>query len=493
MMTNEGSSWSQPKGGFEFRKWSSLVLCLICYVLVNFHTYTPSVLADDLAEGYNVSLTSVGLFSSMFFWSYGVTQPFVGVLVDFADSGIIIGIAGIITSIGTIICGSVSNFTIATIGRFILGIGCSCNFVAINKFISSWFNEDQFTLVISLTLCVGGVGGVLSQKPLIALKNAIRWRACFYIAAGVGGVASILILIFVRGSPITLGYPLVPGTTPPMKASSYKQVFVNMILNFGVIFKIYAFWLHSVAVFFSTSVYQNFSGLWAVSYLENVYNMTNSQASSYTTVLLVVNCVGSPILSIVVKLTKMFKWLHVICLASALVVCLIFVIFTSSLPKWTFYILFFLLGLCTTSTQAFTFTMYKMMVDGSMSGLIAGLGNCLIFIGSAIEQNLSSALMSIYGDSTDHAVEAYRNVVWIFNAVSVGIALMGSIFVPDIWTAKKEEYNLETIEGQVGHTSLDGEVRPEQPRVEEQVEQENAALEEIREEYFERGETPAEF
>ena len=51
---------------FKVKKWLSYAICAVCYAFVHFHRYIPSVLADEIAPELDVTVSDMGIFSSMY-------------------------------------------------------------------------------------------------------------------------------------------------------------------------------------------------------------------------------------------------------------------------------------------------------------------------------------------------------------------------------------------------------------------------------------------
>lgn len=425
MSEDEGENNSS----FSARKWALFAICCINYAFVHFHRYIPSVLADEIAPELHVSVSKLGVFSSMYFWSYAVMQPFVGCFADVIDLRYIIAVSGVLSSVGSLICGLSHNFILSSFARLLVGIGCACPYVCVNRFMANWFTPKQYTMASSILLCIGGIGGVLSQFPLIYLARAIGWRWALILVAIFGCVFAILALIFVRASPVSFGFKLVEGTVAPHPFVSLKSMLADMWNHICAVVKIYGFWIHSVSVMFSCSCFQNLSSMWAVPFICDVYKYSKSKASTITISLLIVMIVGSPLLGWISYTTGMKKWLNFICQVIGLALTIVFIIWTDSIPLALLVILFFVYGVTTTSTQSFTFPMYKEMVSPECAATVVGCGNMWIFLGAAIVQNITSALLNNTG-SSPYSVKAYRVSLWTVSAVQLAVAAIAAALTP---------------------------------------------------------------
>ena len=432
-----------PTVSFEFRKWISFIAIAICYSLVHFHRYSPSVLSQDMSISLNVSISKLGFFSSMYFWSYAAIQPIIGCIADVLDPGIIIGISGIVSSIGSFICGIAPNFLIASIGRFLVGIGVSCTYVSVCRFMANWFTPTSYTLINSILLSIGGLGGIASQRPLLLLGTLIGWRWSLIIISICSLISSLISLFFVRGSPVTLGYPLVEGTLPPKKLESFNILFFAALSNLKEVFSVFQFWIHALSIFFATSCYQNVSGMWAVSYLMDSFGFSREKSSSITISLIIVMIIGSPLLGFISYSFGMKKSLNIIITIIGILITLIFFLINSNLTELSLYPLFFFFGVATISTQSFTMPMFKEMVHSSLTATILGCGNTFIFLGGAIAQSLTSFLLSYYGNSPYKPI-AYKYSLWLVCLISLILSLILTILLP--YKQYKEEEEEENHE-----------------------------------------------
>ena len=423
-----GDEETQSSREFQVRRWTSFVICALCYMLVHFHRYSPSVLADEMSRALGVSISQLGIFSSMYYWSYAVMQPFVGCFADVIEPGYILGVSGLCSALGSLVCGLSSNFALSSVARFLVGIGCACPYCSTTRFMANWFSPRAFYIMTSVLFCLGGIGGLLSQKPLIALGTLIGWRYSLILIAGLGAVFSILAFIFVRSSPVHYGMKPIDGTACP-QGEPLCSMMKKIPKNFLSVVKIGRFWIHSVSVFFSTSCYQNVSGMWAVPYLMDVFGYSTDKASTITLALLVVMVFGSPMLGAISVRFRMTKWLQVICVAIAIVCETAFVIWTDAIPEPALYPLFFVFGVCTTSTQSFTLPMYKDMVAPELAATVSGCGNMFIFLGSAIAQSCTAAFLSLFGDSP-YSAHAYRCGLWGFCLGSCLLSLIAAVILP---------------------------------------------------------------
>ena len=413
---------------FKFRKWLIIIIGCFCYLIGYFHRYTPAVLAKMMHTDFGVEENELGIFSSMFFWSYGVLQPFIGCLADVIEPGYTIGFCSLLASVGSAICGLAKTLFVCSIGRLIVGIGCSAIYVSLNKVAANWYTPKEFRIFAGASIGVGGLGSILSQAPLEALGSAIGWRMAFFIVAAVGAVFGILSLLFIRGHPSKIGYAY---HTPIPPKLSFKQIFKQIFDNLIAVFKIQEFWLISLVMFFGPGCYMDISGMWGVPYLSGVMGYSNSEASKIQMFLSFSVIVGSPLIPLICEWVHRRKLPILIFAIISLIDSFAFLFIREKLPFFVVGILFFIFGFGSTSSQGVLMGYFKEMGTSAIEGTLLGCGNAFAFIGGAVTQNLSSAFIGCYPHYSGEMMpkDAYIYGLWGLLTVSMIMTVFGMIFM----------------------------------------------------------------
>lgn len=123
------------------------------------------IVTSELASAYQVKVSQLGIFSSMFYYPYSLLQPFSGLLSDIIEPSFLITISTIISSIGAIICGLSESLLVGCIGRFIVGAGCSLMFCPCNTILINWFPLKHYSKILGLFVFIAGCGNLLAQTP----------------------------------------------------------------------------------------------------------------------------------------------------------------------------------------------------------------------------------------------------------------------------------------------------------------------------------------
>ncbi len=192
-------------------------------------------------------------------------------------------IGALVAGIGSIIFGLAPDFTIASIGRFLVGLGVSVVFIGLMKSNAVWFAERQFGRISGLTLLLGNIGSILAAGPLALLLGLMTWRQVFVGAGVISLLLAGLTLLLVVNRPEDAGFPSVREQEgiephPPRhqhwlqdlrEVLSCRDAWPGFWVNFGMTGSLFAF-----------------AGLWGVPLMRDVFGLERTAASLYTTLAL---------------------------------------------------------------------------------------------------------------------------------------------------------------------------------------------------------------
>ena len=419
---------------YNLRKWLSVIIGCTSYIFVYFHRFSTAVLADDMALDFGVSSDKMGILSSMYFWPYGLIQPFIGSLADIIEPGFMIGAADFIAGIGSLITSFANNLAVACVGRLLVGLGCSAIFVSTNKIGANWFSARAFRFFAGAMIGLGGVGSLLSQTPLSLLGHAVGWRWCLKGTSIIGIFVGICSFLWARGHPETLGFR---GHSRKEPTPPFKQIFIQLFKNLAIMVKIGDFWLLSGFMFFAPGVFMMISSLWGVLYLKHIHGCSNSTASLIQMSLSFGLIIGSPTMPIIAEATKSRKWTLFSFCGLAALCCLYLALWGESSPIWLITILYFVSCYGASACQGTALPLFKEFSEERLSATLVGGGNTGPFLGGAILQMLSSWVMATYLHTKDYyPPDAYALSVWGMCAFCCFIAMFCVFFVHEPSFAK---------------------------------------------------------
>ena len=402
------------------------------YVVVYFHRLCPAVLAVDMMRDLNASGTLLGVLSSAYFYPYAVMQLPAGLLSDSWGARKSVTAFLAIAVVGSILLGLAPSSMWAIVGRLLVGLGVSMLFVPTMKVMSEWFNVGEFAVMSGFLIAIGGFGSLASATPLAWLSSAIGWRMSFVVVGFITLVVMALVWLMVRDRPADFGWP-----SPAVHAES-DPVAIGLFEAVKKVLTCPWFWPVAVWIFFNASVFFALGGLWGGPYLMQVYHLTKEAAGNILLMFSLGMIFGSPMLSFLSN--RILKGRKPVLMLSSFIMTLIMlpmVVYTEKIPLGLFYVLFFGIGVFSSSVVAVGFTTTKELFPVQIAGTSIGLINLFPFAGGAIFQTFIGYLLEKGGRVNDaFTVSSYRRSMVIFFLCSL-LAFIASLFIKE--TMKKEE------------------------------------------------------
>ena len=417
----------------RFRRvsWTIYLVLVLAYISVYFHRMAPAVVSSDLMQAFATSGAALGSLAAMYYYIYTAMQIPAGVLAD------TIGIRGAVTAgnlvagIGSILFGLADSFEVASVGRFLVGLGVSVIFVSLMKSNSVWFSDRVYGRVSGVTLLIGNLGSVLAAGPLAALLGVLSWRTVFVVTGVVSLVLAGLSLWLVRNRPEDAGLPSVremEGKAPHApRAHHWLRELRQIILNRRI-------WPGFFANFGLAGGLFAFAGLWGVPLLRDVFDLSRADASLYTTFTLLglaFGALGAGWLSDHLGRRKP------VLVGSALIYASgwLAMIFLPWGPGWSGLVLFTLVGL-TGAGFVVTYACAKEVTAPALSGMAISVVNTGLFLGAALMQPLFGWVLDLgWSGAVQEGVRVYaaadyRGGLWLMFAFAV-IALLGTLRITE--------------------------------------------------------------
>ena len=180
----------------EHHQGISTVLAFALIPLSGFATdiYIPSL--PSMEAALHISSLQVQFTLSVFLISYGISQLFIGSILDsfgrynFSLSALIIFI------VSCLIIANTQNIYVIYLMRIIHGITVAAIVVAKRAYFVDVFTGDKLKSYLSIFTIIWSTGPIIA--PFIGgyLQNLFGWQSNFYFLAGMGAVLAVLEYIF---------------------------------------------------------------------------------------------------------------------------------------------------------------------------------------------------------------------------------------------------------------------------------------------------------
>ncbi|KAL0234341.1 hypothetical protein PCE1_001377 [Barthelona sp. PCE] len=467
-----------------------LFACSLLYLTVFFNRTSPSVLIDPMSTDFNLEPKDFSLWSSLYFWSYAASQLLLTPFVDKFGAYYIVSITQVLSVVGSIIIGATSSFFVASVGRFLIGVGVSATFVPSNYYFSKWFSIDRFSSVLAMFMMVGGFGSVVSAAPLAMFLDKFGWRAASFFVAIITAICLGIFMLF-AGEPEDLFPEEQEGgkDAPKKKSINVADIYKGMLEAMKMReIKLLILWTLTItSVFFVV-------GLFLIGYLRDIGGMSKTSAEMVVTLYNSGLLWGAMIVSYLHKRWGTKKYMLIVvfnCLVTLIIMCFV----TKGMNVWIWPLIVVQSFSVSPSANAL-FSAAKVLGYDKV-GSVVSLCNFPVFLGAAIFQVVAGQILSKVGTSTTDPNDDSRKIydfagyraVWIFLTISTLITFIGFFFYrPEVEEGKRKEAeekaNGTAVEMEIVVEEIDSQVEEEvvEEVVEEVLEEEELASEDMVEE-----------
>jgi len=371
-------------------RWTAFGVVGLAYMLSFFHRFATAAISTDLQQDFQTSAAALGSLAATYFYVYTVMQIPTGVLVDTLGPRKIVVTGGVIAAIGSILFGLAPDFSIATAGRLLIGLGVSTTFIAMLKLNAVWFPERRFATLAGLTLLMGNVGAVMAASPLAWLLGWFSWRTIFVMIGALSGLLALVAWFNVRNHPGEVGLPsmreLEGRVAHPPRQGHWLDGLREVLMNRDT-------WPGFFVSAGLGGAFFAFGGLWAVPYLMGTYGIDRSDATAHVSWLLIGFACGAFGIGVLSdRLGRRKPVLLAFALFSALCWAVLVVGVELSAPAR--YALFLFMGL---GASGFTliWACAKEVNRHALSGMATSVVNTGAFLGAAILQPLAGWVIDI--------------------------------------------------------------------------------------------------
>jgi len=158
----------------------ALVGLLALIVLLNFvDRGAIGIAAPLMSKALGLSATRFGIAVSAFFWTYGLTQPFIGMAADRWPAARVLAVSVALWALATLLTSLVASLAMLVVLRLLLGLGEAALFPATSKLIARHVPPDRRGLanaVIAVGLALGPALGALAGGMILGRYG---WQRVF--------------------------------------------------------------------------------------------------------------------------------------------------------------------------------------------------------------------------------------------------------------------------------------------------------------------------
>lgn len=378
------------------------IAAYICATLFLFYEMalqvSPSVMDHYLMRDLQIGAQAFGIMSAWYFYSYTIMQIPAGMLYDTFSPKYLIAFFCSICGIGAVFFGMTETLLLASLGRFLMGIGSAFAFIGVLVCAHKWFAPRYFASLVGLAQLLAALGAIGGELPLSHYVNAFGWRDVM-ISLGYIGIAFSVVCFFVI-------------THPPKDINSEtKQKKFSFLAELLAILKSWQTFFIAVYAFCSWSPVAIFAALWGVPYLMRVYSITNTSAAFLVAFVWLGIAIAAPLLGSLSDVIKRRTILLTLCALVGFVSSTLLLLF--DLPIYLVAVLLFMMGIAS-SGQILTFALVQDISKPQVVGTAIGINNMAVVAGGAIFQPLVGTLLSLlWTGVVENGVPVYD--IWSFS------------------------------------------------------------------------------
>lgn len=387
---------------------------LMWLIPLSFFTYQfilrlwPSLTMQQIMQQFAIDATSYGLLASVYYYGYSGFQIPIAIAMDKYGPRIILSLCALLCGIGMYLSIETSNWNIALLGRFLVGIGSAAGFLSTSKVISQYFSTENYSRMVGFSFSIGLLGAVYGGKPLSLALNDFGWYevgSFLCIIAIIIGVVSFLVLRL--------------KTNNSEENTSFK---ISDVVNIIKSPKIIAL---AIANLLLVGSLEGFADVWGVNYLVAAYRVEKSVAAGVVSFVFIGMIFGGPILAFISKYIG--EYITIFLAGIVMSLCILYLLFISSeFETFSLSIVFFCIGMMC-CYQVLVFTIGSKWSSASTLSLTIAFLNCINMLGGAFFHSIIGLFMDMFSDvvitNGIYSISAYQKALLIIPIC----ALIGSI------------------------------------------------------------------
>ena len=223
-----------------------------------------AVLGPGLAAEFGLSAAQLGLLTGVYFFSFGLFQIPLGVLLDRFGPRRVNGTLLLLAAAGSIAFANAESFESLVIARALIGLGVSACLMASMQAFVLWFPAERTATMIALAYSMGGLGAITASAPLELALRHFDWRQIFQALAVVTLGLSAAFALWV------------PEHTGVRRAARLRE----QLAGLARIARDGAFWRVAVAIGANQCAVLSLFTLWITTWLRDVAGFDRAAAAT---------------------------------------------------------------------------------------------------------------------------------------------------------------------------------------------------------------------
>lgn len=374
---------------------SMFIILTAGYFFVYFQRISVSVVGTEMVAEVG---GSVGILSSVYYWTYTAMQIPSGILADRFGPRLAGSVFLTVAAAGSFITFACEGFAVAVVGKIMIAAGMAIVYIPLMKLISVWFPKRDFAVLTGVVIAVGNVGAVAAAGPLHLLADTVGWRDVYLILGIVTLALAVLCFTVVRNHPREKALPSVEEVERDLHGtdvSDNSAARVPVLTGLRIVFSGgRRFWTCALAYFLVYGTIMTFQGTWAVTYFDSVYGFALS-ASWMVTALGVGKILSTLAIGAMTTRGLIVSKRRAMIFGTSVFACIwaVIFLFAGSLDNYWFWMsISFAFGFFG-GFMTLSFTQIKEWYPIAVSGTAVSGTNVFLFLGASVCTTISGAVI----------------------------------------------------------------------------------------------------
>lgn len=259
-------------------------VALFVYLLAVFHRSSLGVAGLAATERFDIRASQLATFTMLQLLVYAAMQIPVGLLVDRFGPRRVLLTGALTLTFAQMGFAFADTYALALIARLFVGVGDAMTFICVLRLVNTWFGPRQIPLMTQLTGVLGQLGAVIAAVPMTLALGELGWTKAYLLAASLGIVLSIALVIVVRDDPESR------STSGP--AMSWTQIRRTLGHSWAEPGTRLGFWVHFSTQFSATTL----GLLWGYPFFVRGEGLSENAAGALLTIMVVAIMAAGPII-----------------------------------------------------------------------------------------------------------------------------------------------------------------------------------------------------
>ena len=221
------------------------------------------MLGPTLVAEFGISAAQLGLLTGMYFFSVGLFQIPLGVLLDRFGPRRVNASLLVVAALGAAFFSLSQSFESLVLARALIGLGVSACLMASMQAFVLWFPPERLSTMIALAYSMGGLGALTASAPLELALRGFSWREIF---GALAAATLALSAVFFFG---------VPEHAAARKAAGLRE----QLAGLGQIARDGAYWRIALAIGTNQCAVVSLFTLWITAWLRDVAGYDRAAAA----------------------------------------------------------------------------------------------------------------------------------------------------------------------------------------------------------------------